>query len=117
MNKTNKTFVCISNYFKGADFLIHLKELGNTVFLITSEKLKEKPWPFDHIDEIFYMPGQDVDWNLEDLLLGVGNLMKNNSIDAIVALDDFDVEKATFLRENLVYQEWGKQQAGILEIN
>ncbi len=101
MNKTNKTFVCISNYFKGADFLIHLKELGNTVFLITSEKLKEKPWPFDHIDEIFYMPGQDVDWNLEDLLLGVGNLMKNNSIDAIVALDDFDVEKATFLRENL----------------
>ncbi|MBP6759676.1 MAG: ATPase, partial [Flavobacterium sp.] len=34
-------------------------------------------------------------------LLGVGNLMKSNTIDAIVALDDFDVEKATYLRENL----------------
>ena len=101
MATNSKTFVCVSNYFKGADFLIHLKELGNTVFLITSEKLRDKPWPFDHIDEVFYMAGQDVDWNLDHLLLGVGNLMKNNKVDAIVALDDFDVEKATFLRENL----------------
>ena len=101
MKNSTKTFVCISNYFKGSDFLIHLKKLGNKVFLITSEKLREKPWPFDHIDEVFYMAGQDVDWNLEHLLLGVGNLMKNNTIDAIIALDDFDVEKATYLRENL----------------
>jgi ATP-grasp domain len=96
-----KTFVCISNYFKGADFLINLKKLGNKVYLITSEKLRDKPWPFEFIDEVFFMEGQDVDWNLEHLLLGVGNFMKNNKIDAIVALDDFDVEKATYLRENL----------------
>ncbi|MES2239133.1 MAG: ATP-grasp domain-containing protein [Bacteroidota bacterium] len=96
-----KTFVCISNYFKGTDFLIQLKELGNTVYLVTSEKLREKPWPKEHIDEIFYMPGSDTEWNLEHLLLGIGNLMKSNKVDAIVALDDFDVEKATYLRENL----------------
>jgi hypothetical protein len=101
MENQNKTFICISNYFKGADFLINLKKLGNTVYLITSEKLRNKPWPFEYIDEVFYMEGQDVDWNLEHLLLGVGNLMKDNKIDAIVALDDFDVEKATYLRENL----------------
>ncbi|WNM18164.1 ATP-grasp domain-containing protein [Flavobacterium capsici] len=34
-------------------------------------------------------------------MVGVGSLMKHKKIDAIVALDDFDVEKATFLRENL----------------
>ena len=96
-----KTFLCISNYFKGADFLINLKKLGNKVYLVTSEKLKDKPWPHQHIDEIFYMEGQDVDWNLEHLLLGVGNFMKSTKIDAIVALDDYDVEKATYLRENL----------------
>ena len=101
MENHNKTFVCISNYFKGADFLISLKKLGNTVYLITSEKLRHKPWPFEYIDEVFYMEGQDVDWNLEHLLLGVGNLMKNHKIDTIIALDDFDVEKATYLRENL----------------
>ena len=99
--KNSKTFICISNYFKGADFLIHLKNLGNKVYLITSENLRDQPWPKEHIDEIFYMAGQDTDWNLEHLLLGVGNLMKSNTIDAIVALDDFDVEKATYLRENL----------------
>ena len=99
--KNSKTFICVSNFFKGADFLIELKKLGNKVFLITSEKLRDKPWPTDYIDEIFYMEGQDTDWNLEHLLLGVGHLMKSNTIDAIVALDDFDVEKATYLRENL----------------
>lgn len=101
MENNSKTFVCISNYFKGSDFLINLKKLDNKVFLVTSEKLRNKPWPFDHIDEVFYMEGQDVDWNLEHLLLGVSNLMKDHKIDAVIALDDFDVEKATYLRENL----------------
>lgn len=101
MSKNPKTFVCISNYFKGADFLISLKKLGNKVYLVTSEKLRDKPWPMDYIDEIFFMEGQDTDWNLEHLLLGVSNLMRHSEIHSIIALDDFDVEKATYLRENL----------------
>lgn len=99
--KNSKNFLCISNYFKGTDFLTHLSKLNNNVYLVTSEKLRDKPWPHQHIKEIFYMEGQDVDWNLEHLLLGVGNFMKSTKIDAIVALDDYDVEKATYLRENL----------------
>lgn len=99
--ENSKTFLCISNYFKGSDFLINLKKTGNKVYLVTSEKLRDKPWPHQYIDEIFYMEGHDVDWNLEHLLLGVGNFMKSTKIDAIVALDDYDVEKATYLRENL----------------
>lgn len=99
--KNVKTFVCISNYFKGTDFIIQLKALGNKVYLVTSEKLRDKPWPKEYIDEIFYMQGSDVEWNLEHLFLGVSNLMKSNKVDAIVALDDYDVEKATYLRENL----------------
>ena len=101
MENQSKTFICISNYFKGNDFLISMKKLGNKVYLITSEKLKTKPWAFDSIDEIFYMPGQDVDWDLDMLLHGVAGIMRNEKVDAIVALDDFDVEKATYLRENL----------------
>jgi hypothetical protein len=101
MENPIKNFICISNYFKGNDFLINLKKQGNRVYLITSEKLREKPWAFDYIDEIFFMPGQDVDWNLEDLLSGVAGLMRERKIDGIVALDDFDVEKAAYLRENL----------------
>lgn len=101
MEKVSKTFLCVSNYFKGNDFLIGMKNQGNKVFLITSENLKNKPWAHDSIDEIFYMPGQDTDWDLEVLLKGVAGIMRREKIHAIVALDDFDVEKATFLRENL----------------
>jgi len=101
MEKTTKTFLCVSNYFKGNDFLIGMKNQGNRVLLITSETLKNKPWAHDAIDEIFYMPGQDTDWDLEVLLKGVAGIMRKEKIHAIVALDDFDVEKATFLRENL----------------
>jgi hypothetical protein len=32
MGKQQNTIVCVSNFFKGADFMIGLKELGNTVF-------------------------------------------------------------------------------------
>jgi hypothetical protein len=101
MENPIKNFICISNYFKGNDFLINLKKQGNRVYLITSEKLRDKPWAMEYIDEIFFMPGQDVDWNLDDLLSGVASLMRHKKIDGIVALDDFDVEKAAFLRENL----------------
>ena len=80
MEQTSKTFVCISNYFKGEAFLKSLKNQGNTVFLITSEKLRGKPWPHEHIEEIFYMPGQDLEWNMEHLLLGVADLMKSLSL-------------------------------------
>jgi hypothetical protein len=101
MGQSSKTFLCISNYFKGNAFLTALKKQGNRVFLITSENLKEKPWAFEYIDEIFYMPGQDLDWDMELLLKGVGGLMKDHKIESIIALDDYDVEKAAFLREHL----------------
>ena len=101
MDNPGKTFLCISNFFKGNAFLTALKKQGNRVFLITSEKLKEKPWAFEYIDEVFYMPGQDLDWDLNLLLQGVSGLMKHHKIETIIALDDYDVEKATFLRESL----------------
>lgn len=96
----SKTFLCISNYFKGNAFLTSLKKQGNRVFLVTTEQLRDKPWAVEYIDEIFYMPGQDLDWDMDLLLKGVGGLMKEHKVDAIVALDDYDVEKAAFLREN-----------------
>jgi hypothetical protein len=96
-----KTFLCLSNFFKGNSFLTALKKQGNRVFLVTTEQLKEKPWAFDSIDEVFFMPGLDLDWDMDLLLKGVGGLMKDHKIEAIIALDDYDVEKAAFLRENL----------------
>ncbi|MDX5340461.1 MAG: ATP-grasp domain-containing protein, partial [Cyclobacteriaceae bacterium] len=99
--EASKTFLCISNYFKGNAFLTSLKKQGNRVFLVTTEQLRDKPWAFEYIDEVFYMPGQDLDWDMDLLLKGVSGLMKEHKIESIIALDDYDVEKAAFLRENL----------------
>jgi biotin carboxylase len=96
-----KTFLCISTYFKGSAFLTALKKEGAKVFLVTSSKLKEKSWPFADIDEMFYLDPDDRGaFNNQHLLLGTAALMKNHKIDAIVALDDFDVERAAMLREH-----------------
>lgn len=95
------TIVCISCCYKGYDFMDEMKKLGNRIILITSEKLKNENWPHHAIDEVFYMhETQPSIWNLDHLIQGFSHLMKNHKIDAIVALDDYDVEKAALIREN-----------------
>ncbi|MDV7696178.1 ATP-grasp domain-containing protein [Chryseobacterium soli] len=95
-----KTIVCISCYYKGYDFMDEMKKLGNKVILITSENLKEKNWPWHSIDETFYMPEiKPSVWNLEHLVQGFSHLMTTRKVHAVVALDDYDVEKAALIRE------------------
>lgn len=95
-----KIIVCISCYYKGYDFMEEMKNLGNRIILITSENLKEKNWPWHAIDEVYYM--QEIEpsvWDLDHLVLGFAHLLKSQKIDAVVALDDYDVEKAALIRE------------------
>lgn len=95
-----KIIVCISCYYKGYDFMDEMKVLGNKIILVTSENLKEKNWPWHAIDEVFYMPELKPSvWNLEHLIQGFSHLMKTRKVDAVVALDDYDVEKAALIRE------------------
>src|SRR5215467_15388541 len=95
-------FLCLAGYEKGHDFLRELKRHGCGVLLVTSLSLKDKAkWPIDSIDEIFYMPDQDQEWNRSDLVKAVSHLARTRPIDRIVALDDFDVEVAAMLREHL----------------
>ncbi|GEN74758.1 ATP-grasp domain-containing protein [Chryseobacterium hagamense] len=95
-----KTIVCISCYYKGYNFMNEMKRLGNKVILVTSENLKEKNWPWHAIDEIFYMPEiKPSVWNLDHLVQGFSHLMQTRKIHAVIALDDYDVEKAALIRE------------------
>jgi biotin carboxylase len=92
--------LCITSYFKGSEFLEQCSTQGNKVVLITSESLKEEPWPWDAIDEVFYMSDPvKYHWNMDHLILGIAHLMRGEQIKRIVALDDFDVEKAAQVRE------------------
>ncbi len=95
-----KTIVCISCYYKGYDFMDEMKKLGNKIILIASESTKGKNWPWHAIDEVYYMQETEPSvWNLDHLIQGFAYLSKSTKIDAVVALDDYDVEKAALLRE------------------
>lgn len=95
------TFLCVSSYFKGNDFLRGMKSTGATVYLVTSKKLEDKPWAREALDDIFYVEqGPDNYWDMNNVIAGLAWLMRTKKIDRIVALDDFDVEKAAHLREH-----------------
>lgn len=100
MSKDCVTMLCVSRYFKGEDFLKAAKAEGHRVFLLTSEKLANDPWPWESIDETFYMHEDDHGkWNMEHLLDGLAYKMRSTKFDVFVALDDFDVEHVAMLRE------------------
>ncbi len=97
------TFLCLASYEKGHRFLEEAKRQGCRVFLLTSQSLRDTAnWPRDSLDDIFYMPDEEPhEWNLQHMLLAVSHLYRTIAIDRIVALDDFDLEKAASLREHL----------------
>jgi len=95
------TVLCVSSYEKGFDFMRECKEQGCRVLLLTSKSLETAPWPKESIDETFYMQDKNKEWNMRDVIYGVSFVARKEKFDRIVALDDFDVEKAAALREHL----------------
>lgn len=109
----NLTFLCITTYFKGNDFMRACKEAGNTVFLLTAKKLESKPWVRDYIDDFFYIEDQGhSQYNEEEIIKGLAYVFRTRKIDRVVALDDFDVEKAALVREQFRIPGMGKTTAG-----
>jgi biotin carboxylase len=98
----SKTILCIASYEKGHEFLRQCKRQGWRVILLTSKSLQDTAqWPTESIDEIFYIPDVKKQWNMNDVIYGVSYMSRTEEIDRIVALDDYDVEKAASLREHL----------------
>jgi biotin carboxylase len=95
------TFLCLASYEKGHRFLQEAKQQGCRVYLLTSESLRHTArFPHESLDDVFYMSDDQYEWNLQHMLYGVAHLCRNLKVDRIVALDDFDLEKAALLREH-----------------
>ena len=90
--------LCVSSYEKGQEFIRTCKAAGCRVLLLTVEKLRHADWPFESIDEVFTMPEE---LPLQDLIYAVSYAARSQSIDRIVALDEFDMENVSALREHL----------------
>ena len=104
------TVLCLASYHKGTELLRELRRQDCTVLLVTSKSLEHADWPRDSIDEIFYIPDVDKQWDARDTLLGISHLARSRRIDRIVPLDDFDLEKAAALREHLHVPGMGESQ-------
>jgi biotin carboxylase len=92
------TFLCITTYEKGQEFMRECKRQGCRVLLLTAEKLREADWPRDILDDTFYLPAEI---SLPDIVQAVTHLARTQKIDRIVALDEYDMETAATLREHL----------------
>ena len=96
------TILCLASYEKGHDFLRQCKAQGCRVLLMTSLSLREThTFPTEAIDDIFYMPDENGQWNREHTLNAVAHLARHTFFDRLVPLDDFDLELAAHLREHL----------------
>jgi biotin carboxylase len=92
------TILCVSSYEKGQEFLRTSKAIGCRVLLLTVEKLRDADWPRDSIDEMFFMPEE---LTVKELINAVSFVARSQPIDRIVALDEFDMENVSALREHL----------------
>lgn len=88
--------LCISTFFKGEPFIKSCKDSGANVFLLTKRSLQHEAWPWESIDEVFYID----DWNTEHVKQGIAWQFNQRKFDLFIALDDFDVEHVAALREH-----------------
>lgn len=98
MPEQQLTILCVSSYEKGQEFMRTCREIGCRVFLLTVEKLRNADWPREAIDECFFMPEE---LPLPQLLNAVSYAARTRKIDRIVALDEFDMENVSAIREHL----------------
>ncbi|MDX1476730.1 MAG: ATPase [Saprospiraceae bacterium] len=105
-------FLCICCDFKGGEFMRAVAELGHRVYLVTGENHRDDAWPREALQEIFFMPGNDGRlWDIDTLKQGAAGLMRHTKIDRIIALDDYDVRKAAYLREEFRMPGMGQTTA------
>ena len=92
------TFLCITTYEKGQEFMRECRRQGCGVILLTAEKLRDADWPRDSLDDIFYLPAEIA---IADIVKAVTHLARTEKLDRVVALDEYDMETAATLREHL----------------
>jgi biotin carboxylase len=92
------TILCVTSYEKGQEFLRTCKALGCRVLLLTVGKFRDGDWPREALDDFFLMPEN---LSQEHLIYTVSYMARSQRIDRIVALDEFDMENVSALREHM----------------
>ena len=102
--------VCLASYFKGEEFMRECKRRGCRVVLVTKEKFLHEDWPRASLDEIIPLPNEA---STELFIHTVTQLARQVKIDRLVALEEFDVINAGFIREHLRLEGMSSAEARI----
>ena len=98
MNRRKPVLLCIASYEKGQAFLTAAAAEGCSVVLLTAEHLRDAEWPREALAELHTMRD---DATPDEVLRRVQFLARHLHIDRVVALDEFDLEAAALIREEL----------------
>jgi hypothetical protein len=92
-----RSILCVASFFKGNRFIQRCHAEGCKVQLLTVEEMRRKPWAREAIAGFHVIPSVE---KRDAVINAVARLMQDTPIDAVVALDDFDVELVAGLREH-----------------
>ncbi|WP_419806465.1 ATP-grasp domain-containing protein [Terriglobus sp.] len=98
MTDRKPVMLCIASYEKGQAFLRTAAAKGCSVVLLTAERLRDGNWPRDALYEMHTMSDEA---SPAEVLRRVQYLARHLHIDRVVPLDEFDLEAAALVREEL----------------
>jgi biotin carboxylase len=98
MGDSSERFLCLASFEKGHDFLRQCAEMGVKPTLLTLDSLRDAEWPRESLEELVTMP---TGLTREQLLNTVSYMARGRRFDRIVALDEFDLEPASQVREHM----------------
>lgn len=98
MPDRRQSVLCISSYEKGQPFLEEAAEQDLDVTLLTVERLKDGAWPRESLLDVVTMPDTATP---QEALRAAYSYARHVKVDRVVALDEFDLESAALIREEM----------------
>ena len=93
-----RTILCLASFFKGGEFIREAARLGARVVLLTRAKLSDRDWPRECLAGFCTFDERPSPRVYRDLAL---RATAGLAVDAVVALEEYDVVSAAVVREAL----------------
>ncbi len=103
-----RTILCIASFFKGNEFIRECRRQGARVVLLTREKLLDKDWARESLDELLAIPGRT---SVSAYLMAAAHVARTRQVSRVVALEEYDIVTAAHIREHLCVTGMGTTTA------
>jgi biotin carboxylase len=97
-DSSRPTILCVASFFKGNDFIRQCHEQGARVVLLTREKLLSEDWARESLADVIAIPGKA---SLQSYLAAACHLARRHRVSRVVALEEYDIVTAAYIREHL----------------